>query len=158
MDPDSATKTYRIGLIADTHGRFHPKIPALFAGVDEIWHLGDVCEEEILDQLRLINPALLVVRGNNDWTLSEYPLTLDLERGGETFHLVHIPPGQQTMPLGDGWVLHGHTHVPRDEQARGGRRVYNPGSAGLANKGAPLSVAFLEKAPGDFFRPRLVKL
>ncbi|WP_093288341.1 metallophosphoesterase family protein [Verrucomicrobium sp. GAS474] len=155
---EATPDTYRIGLIADTHGRFHPKIPALFAPVDEIWHLGDVCEEAILDELRQINPNLLVVRGNNDWDLDAYPLTLDLERGGEAFHLVHIPPGQRTMPQGAGWVLHGHTHVPRDERNPGGRRVYNPGSAGLANKGAPLSLAILEKAPGDFFRPHLIKL
>ncbi|HEY8965770.1 MAG TPA: metallophosphoesterase family protein [Candidatus Methylacidiphilales bacterium] len=145
-------------MISDTHGRFHPSIPELFAAVDEIWHLGDVCEEPLLDALREINPNLVVVRGNNDWDLGHYPLTLDLERGGETFHLVHIPPGQRSMPQGQGWVLHGHTHVPRDEVVSGGRRVYNPGSAGLANKGAPLSLAFLERAPGDFFRPRLVKL
>ena len=154
----SAPSIYRIGLISDTHGRFHPRVPALFAGVDEIWHLGDVCEEPILDQLRLLCPRLTVVRGNNDWDLDTYPLTLDLEREGEAFHLIHIPPTQSAMPQGQGWVLHGHTHVPRDERVSGGRRVFNPGSAGLANKGAPLSLALLEKAPGDFFRPRLITL
>ena len=150
--------TYLIGLISDTHGRLHPKVPALFAGVDEIWHLGDVCEEAILDSLRLLCPKLVVVRGNNDYDLTDYPLTLDLERGGEDFHLVHIPPTQHAMPHGPGWVLHGHTHVPRDDHRRGQRRIFNPGSAGLANKGAPLSLAFLEKEPGDFFRPRMVLL
>jgi len=145
---------YRIGLIADTHGRLHPALPRIFAGVDEIWHLGDVCTEEILDALRGLNPRLTVVLGNNDHTLS-YPLTLDLERGGEAFHLVHIPPARP--PAGRGWLLHGHTHRPRDEQA-GGLRLFNPGSAGLANKGAPLSVAILSQTPGQPFVPELILL
>ncbi len=146
--------TLRIGLISDTHNRFHPRIPQLFAGVDEIWHLGDVCHESILDELRLLCPRLTVVLGNNDHTLS-YPLTLDLEREGESFHLVHIPPSRP--PSGPGWLLHGHTHRPRDEQVAS-RRIFNPGSAGLANKGAPLSIALLKKEPGDSFTAELILL
>ena len=146
--------TLRIGLIADTHNRFHPRIPQLFAGVDEIWHLGDVCSEAVLDELRLLCPRLTVVLGNNDSTLS-YPLTLDLEREGESFHLVHIPPSH--LPAGTGWLLHGHTHRPRDERL-GSRRVFNPGSAGLANKGAPLSLALLKKEPGAPFTVELILL
>ncbi len=104
--------------------------------------------------LRGLAPNLVVVLGNNDWGLSS-PLTLDLERGGERFHLVHIPPRE--TPEGEGWLLHGHTHVPRDERV-GGRRVFNPGSAGLANKGAPLSVAILERREGKPFVPSLIRL
>ncbi len=149
-----ASRAHRIGLISDTHDRLHPRVAEIFAGVDEIWHLGDICDEAILDALRPLAPKLVVVLGNNDYGLS-YPLTLDLERGGEKFHLVHIPPRE--VPAGEGWLLHGHTHVPRDEQD-GGRRIFNPGSAGLANKGAPLSVAILERAPGKPFVPRLIRL
>ena len=146
--------TLRIGLIADTHNRFHPRIPQLFAGVDEIWHLGDVCSEAVLDELRLLCPRLTVVLGNNDHTLS-YPLTLDLEREGESFHLVHNPPGRP--PAGTGWLLHGHTHRPCDQQI-GARRVFNPGTAGLANKGAPLSLALLKKEPAASFTAELILL
>ncbi|MDE1171400.1 MAG: metallophosphoesterase family protein [Verrucomicrobium sp.] len=149
-----ALKALRIGVIADTHGRIHPRLEALFRDVDEIWHLGDVCEEAVLDFLRGLCPRLTVVLGNNDFSFSA-PLTLDLEREGERFHLVHIPP--RSFPAREGWFLHGHTHVPRDERI-GALRVFNPGSAGLANKGAPLHVGFLEKEPGKPFSARLEPL
>lgn len=132
---------YRIGVISDTHNRFHPRLPELLQGVDEIWHLGDVCDDHILSQLEVICPRLWVVRGNNDFA-SEAPLTLDLERKGELFHLVHIPPRKSVPTVG--WLLCGHTHVPQNELV-GDVHWFNPGSAGLANKGAPLSLGFLTK-------------
>jgi predicted phosphodiesterase len=69
---------YRIGIIADTHDRWNPRVSELFREVDEIWHLGDVCDEPILDELRAINPKLTVVLGNNDFQMSS-PLTANLE-------------------------------------------------------------------------------
>jgi putative phosphoesterase len=147
-------KSYRIGVIADTHNRWLPRVAELFQDVDEIWHLGDVCDEAILDQLRAINPKLTAVLGNNDFSLS-LPLTLDLKRGDERFHLVHILP--KRMPPESDWLLYGHTHRPADEM-HNGIHLYNPGSAGRANKGAPLSVAFLTRNKGGKFRAELVPL
>jgi predicted phosphodiesterase len=46
------------------------------------------------------------------------------------------------LPVCD-FLLHGHTHVPRNERV-GGCRILNPGSLGKANKGAPASWAWLE--------------
>jgi putative phosphoesterase len=145
---------YTIGVIADTHDRWLPRVEELFRDVDEIWHLGDVCHEPVLDVLRGINPKLTVVLGNNDFDLS-YPLTLDLERGGETFHLVHIPP-RRIMSTSD-WLLYGHTHRPINEK-HNGVHLFNPGSAGRASKGAPLSVGFLTRANGKKFRASVVLL
>ena len=54
---------YSIGVIADTHDRWLPRVGELFKDVDEIWHLGDVCQESILDNLRGINSKLKVVLG-----------------------------------------------------------------------------------------------
>jgi predicted phosphodiesterase len=96
-----------------------------------------------------------VVLGNNDSPLSGLPLTLDLKRHGETFHLVHIPPRKITIE--SDWLLHGHTHVPRDERING-VRVFNPGSAGRANKGAPLSVGFLTKTGAAPYQAEIVLL
>jgi putative phosphoesterase len=147
-------KNYTIGVIADTHDRWLPRVEELFRDVDEIWHLGDVCHEPILDVLRGINSRLTVVLGNNDFDLS-YPLTLDLERGGEHFHLVHILP-RRIMSTSD-WVLFGHTHRPADEM-HNGVHLFNPGSAGRANKGAPVSVGFLTREDGKKFRASVVLL
>ena len=147
-------QNYSIGVIADTHDRWLPRVAELFRDVDEIWHLGDVCQESILDELRAINSKLKVVLGNNDFNL-DLPLTLDLERGGERFHLIHILP--RRMPPASDWLLYGHTHRPADEMHHG-IHLFNPGTAGLANKGEPASVGFLTRENGKKFRARVVVL
>ncbi len=147
-------QNYRIGVISDTHDRWIPGIAELFRDVDEIWHLGDVCGPSILDELRAINSNLTVILGNNDFSLDS-PVSLDLERDGEKFHLIHILP--RRMPAGSDWLLFGHTHRPADEMHQG-IHLFNPGSAGRANKGAPLSVGFLTREKGRKFQARVVLL
>src|ERR1700677_2013241 len=147
-------KNYRIGVISDTHDRWIPRVAELFRDVDEIWHLGDVCNETILDELRAINPKLTVVLGNNDFSL-DLPLSLDLDRAGEKFHLIHILP--RRIATTSDWLLFAHTHRPADEM-HNGVHLFNPGSAGRANKGAPLSVGFLTREKGEKFRAETVLL
>ncbi|MDX6766130.1 MAG: metallophosphoesterase family protein [Candidatus Methylacidiphilales bacterium] len=144
----------RIGILSDTHDHLPASVPGLFAGVDEIWHLGDVCDVRTIYALRELGCPVRVVRGNCD-SCTDWPLTLDLERGGVRFHLVHIPPRE--APAGCAGLLHGHTHVPRDESVRGVRWL-NPGSAGKPNKGAPPSVAFLEVEEGTVRSWKVVRL
>jgi len=74
----------RILVLADTHNKLPKKILDLAADADEIWHLGDVCEPTILDDLRAIGPRVTVVRGNCDWN-SEWSLVVDLKRDGLKF-------------------------------------------------------------------------
>ncbi len=147
-------QNYRIGVIADTHDRWIPRVAELFKDVDEIWHLGDVCREPILDELRAINPKLKAVLGNNDFDL-DLPVSLDLERGGERFHLIHILP--RRISHESDWLLFGHTHRPADEMHHG-VHLFNPGSAGRANKGAPVSVGFLTREKGGKFVASVVLL
>jgi len=134
----------RILVLADTHNKLPKKILDLAADADEIWHLGDVCEPTILDDLRAIGPRVSVVRGNCDWN-SEWPLVVDLKRDGLKFRLQHIPP--DVPPDDVDVVLHGHTHVPRNEK-RGGVLFLNPGCVTRPNQGSPASVAWLEIANG----------
>ena len=68
-----------IFVLADTHNKFPEKLSILAQDADEIWHLGDVCAESILDELRAIGPPVTVVRGNCD-SNSEWPLVVDLVR------------------------------------------------------------------------------
>jgi len=95
-----------------------------------------------------------VVLGNNDFSLDS-PLNLDLERAGERFHLIHILP-RRIFPTTD-WLLFGHNHCPADEMHQG-VHLFNPGSAGRANKGAPLSVGFLVREKGKKFRAEVTLL
>ena len=130
----------RIFVLADTHDRLPGNISILATGADEIWHLGDVCAESILDELRAFGPAVTVVRGNCDAN-NDWPLVVDLVRGGVKFRLQHIPPDRP--PDDVDVVLHGHTHVPINEK-RQGVLFLNPGCVTRPNRGAGRSVACLE--------------
>lgn len=135
----------RIAVISDTHDRFPPQLPERLRGADEIWHLGDVCEPATLAEFEQLGVPLRVVAGNCD--AHPWPLSLTLERGGLKFHLIHIPPAPPRVPVGVAVLLHGHTHVPRDETIDGVRWL-NPGCITRPNRGAPASWAWLTVAEG----------
>ncbi len=128
----------RIAVISDTHGHLPSRIFPELRQADEIWHLGDFCDLSTLEAVREIGPPVSAVLGNNDFGL-DLPLSLTLERNGHRFFLIHIPP--RTPPKAE-FLLHGHTHVPRDEKITG-TRFLNPGTIGKANKGAPAGYAWL---------------
>jgi uncharacterized protein len=132
-----------IFVLADTHNRLPANLEALAKDADEIWHLGDVCDPGILEAIENIGPPVTVVRGNCD-SNSEWPLVVDLERNGVRFRLVHIPPDR--APTNVDVLLHGHTHVPRNER-REGVLFLNPGCVTRPNRGAPASAANLDIAP-----------
>jgi hypothetical protein len=132
----------RIFVLADTHNRLPDSVKGIAKHADEIWHLGDVCAEAILDELRAIGPRVIVVRGNCDTNL-ERPLVVDLVRRGLKFRLQHVPPDHP--PDDVDVLLHAHTHVPRNER-RGSVLLLNPGCVTRPNRGAPPSVAWLDVA------------
>ena len=142
--PEKSKGNLRIFVLADTHNRLPEAVREIAKDAGEIWHLGDVCTETILDELRAIGPQVTVVRGNCDSNY-EWPLVVDLARGELKFRLQHIPPDH--WPDDVDLVLHGHTHVPRNER-RGSVLFLNPGCVTRAKQGAPPSVAWLEIANG----------
>jgi len=135
----------RIAVLSDTHDRFPAGLASRLAGADEIWHLGDVCHPSTLSALVKLGTPLCVVHGNCD-AQPTWPVRLDLERAGVRCHLVHIPPAR--APAGAAVVLHGHTHVPRDETDVAGVRWLNPGCITRPNRGAPPGYAWLTVADG----------
>ena len=77
--------------------------------------------------------------------ISSGRLSVDLVRDGLKFRLQHVPPDRP--PEDVDVLLHGHTHVPRNERRR--RVLFlNPGCVTRPNRGAPPSVAWLEIADG----------
>jgi len=134
----------RVFVLADTHNRLPESVREMAKDADEIWHLGDVCSETIIDELRAIGPPVVVVRGNCDSNF-EWPSVLDFSRGGLKFRLQHVPPDHS--PNDVDVLLHGHTHVPRNER-RGRVLFLNPGCVTRPNRGARPSVAWLEIADG----------
>ena len=147
-------ETRRIFVLADTHNRLPERVKEIAKSADEIWHLGDVCTETIIDELRAVRPRITVVRGNCDSNL-DWPLVVDLERSGLNFRLQHVPPDQ--TPNDVDVVLHGHTHVPRNERVNG-VLFLNPGCVTRSNRGAPPSVANLEISAAGEMTWRLAPL
>jgi len=143
----------RIAVISDTHDRFPATLPGRLQGADEIWHLGDVCDPSTLHAFEQLGRPLHVVMGNCDE--HPWPFDLQLDREGRKFYLTHIPPSD--APTGTQAVLHGHTHVPRNEIIKGVRWL-NPGCITRPNRGAPASFAWLTVKPGEPLHWDLVRL
>lgn len=135
----------RIAVLADTHDRIPAGLLDTLAGADEIWHLGDVCDPAVLAEFEALGKPVLAVLGNNEWH-KLWPLELPLERAGHRFHLVHIPP--RLAPAGARFVLHGHTHVPRDETDAAGVRWLNPGCISRPREGSTAGFAWLTVEAG----------
>jgi hypothetical protein len=135
----------RIAVLADTHDRWPAGLTGRLRGADEIWHLGDVCDPSTLAEIEQLRVPLRVVLGNCDCNPA-WPSELRLERAGVRFVLVHVPPAR-TPPEAD-VVLHGHTHVPRDETDPMGVRWLNPGCISRPRGGVPPGFAWLDLAPG----------
>jgi len=55
----------RIGLLSDTHGYLDPQLFEFFKDCDEIWHVGDIGNIEIADELARFK-KLRAVHGNID--------------------------------------------------------------------------------------------
>jgi len=130
----------RIAVLADTHDRCPAGLAEQLRGADEIWHLGDVCDPATLAGLEQPGRPLRVVLGNCDWNHA-WPRELRLERAGLRFFLVHAPPAK--TPRETDVVLHGHTHVPRDETDSSGVRWLNPGCISRPRGGGPPGFAWL---------------
>jgi len=143
----------RIAVLSDTHDRVPLSLAKRMLGADEIWHLGDVCDPLVLIDLEQLGVPVTVVRGNCD-SHFPWPIDLRIEREGVEFYLTHIPP--QRAPPGVQVLLHGHTHVPRDEVIRGVRWL-NPGCISQP-RGLPPSFAWLEMEAGRLTRWELVRV
>ncbi len=144
-----------IAVLADTHDKLPEVVLGDVVRADEIWHLGDVKDPEVLERLRALGVPVEVVRGNRD-SCEDWPMEVTLTRGGRTFRLIHIPPPLKKLGEVD-FLLHGHTHVPRDEVI-GGVRILNPGTVGKPNKGVRPGYAWLEVSGDGEVDWRLVAL
>ncbi len=134
-----------VGLLSDTHDRAEATRAALRllqeSGAEFFLHCGDVGSEQILDLLAGLQTAF--VFGNNDWDrqgLQRYATQLgvrclgaagEMELGGKAFYLLHGDDQRAMRRALDeqrfDYLLHGHTHLKRDERV-GRTRIINPGA------------------------------
>ena len=143
----------RYGLVADTHGAFHPGIPDVFASVAEILHAGDVGSPAVLDQLEALAPVI-AVQGNMDGApaLARLPERCVLEREGCRIVLLHghlvraARPAELLAATRDArpdLIVFGHTHEPLREELDG-VVFFNPGAACKPRFGSRPTVGILE--------------
>jgi putative phosphoesterase len=133
---DSAVQ---VGVVSDTHGLFDRKLNDLFRGSSLILHAGDVCGQEVLDQLASVAPVLAIF-GNCDIA----PLSIELPPwrsetiAGHRILVVHdlgkpdrMRPAAAALvaKTGPNIVISGHSHQGRIALHQGMLFV-NPGSAG----------------------------
>jgi putative phosphoesterase len=140
----------RIGVISDTHGLLRPEALPALAGVDHIFHAGDVGNVDILDALRLIAPVTAIY-GNIDThgPCAELPATEAIELGGCFFYLVHNIADLDLQPKAAGidMVVYGHSHQPSVD-TRNGVAYLNPGSAGPRRFKLPVTLAIVQVEDG----------
>ncbi len=110
------------------------------AGVDEIWHAGDIGSLEILATLQTIAPVIAVI-GNIDShaTFSSIPEEQVLTREGFRVLIRHIvgTPGHYNTEARDSIskekpdiLVCGHSHILRIERDAQGILYMNPGACG----------------------------
>ena len=123
-----------IGLISDTHGLVRPDVFEAFAGVEVIFHAGDV-GEGVLEELRTIAPVEAVFGNTDDPADPQLAQSIERTIGGMRIHVSHghevgSPTPERLLAKYDADVIvYGHTHQQQIVEADG-RLVVNPGAAG----------------------------
>ena len=133
----------KIGILSDTHDLLRPEALLALNSCEAILHAGDICRQEILDELGKI-ARVYVVRGNNDKEWAEHiPLFLDFEIAGLRVFMTHkkteLPDDLSPYDL----VVFGHSHK-FDESHQGKTLFLNPGSCGPRRFNQPITLAILE--------------
>ena len=165
----------RIGILSDTHvpeaPRLFPEILEALAGVDLIFHAGDLVVARVLDELELIAPVY-AAQGNHDPHIAGDPRIEPvhfLELEGFSIALIHIfePLDWDRQRLLDHYlggarpdiVVCGDTHFERIDRL-GDMLVVNPGSATLPHNMSPRlgHVAYLTLEAGAPPRAEIVDL
>lgn len=132
-----------VAVLSDTHGFFHPRLPAYLEEADLVLHAGDLGTTDVLDRLETIGPPVRAVRGNVDGggVRQRAPEHQRFEAGGLRFWMTHIGgrPGKWDRRVAetlradppDVFVC-GHSHILRIERVGdlGGMLYLNPGAAG----------------------------
>lgn len=131
----------KIGLISDTHSYLDERVFHHFQSCDEIWHVGDIGENHVLEKLSEFKPTKAVF-GNIDSPLmqKELPEYLLLEHEGIKTLMIHIggKPGKYAKGVRQLILKHqpklficGHSHILKVMMDRELGVLYmNPGAAG----------------------------
>jgi len=131
----------KILLLSDTHSFLDPRIPALTAECDEIWHAGDIGDKSVITALESKKPVRAVYGNIDDGEMqSRFPEDQWWTCEGFTIWMTHIggaPPNfnprikkvlKERIP--DIFIC-GHSHILRVKRDPAFNLLYiNPGAAG----------------------------
>lgn len=131
----------KIGLVSDTHGFLHERIPDFFRGCEEIWHCGDIGNMDIIYELQKIS-RVIAVSGNIDYgeVVKTFPVTQTFTIDGLKICMTHIGgyPGHYSLQArklleteNPGLFVCGHSHILKvmfDKKYN--MLCINPGAAG----------------------------
>ena len=148
-----------VAVLSDSHGLLRRGVISRLQGCSSILHAGDIVRASDLDELRLYG-NLYAVRGNCDrWVpgLQELSALLRFTIAGVSFCMVHDPRDIPRDLSGVDVVIHGHTHVYREEEIDG-RLWLNPGSCGRARFGSAVTMARMTLRKGRILRVERIDL
>ncbi len=152
------TGALRVAVVADTHGKPHPKLDERLTQLapSRILHAGDIGDLEVLMRLAKHAPVT-AVRGNIDGRAPDLPdvVTITVSREGHTLLrilLTHIAVNgpklrsdvlKRAKSEDASLVVCGHSHVPFATHDRG-VTVFNPGSVGPRRFHLPIVFGVIE--------------
>lgn len=130
-----------VALISDSHGHIDDSALTHLEDVDEIWHAGDIGEEQVIE--RLPKHAIhRIITGNIDHRLMRlaYPEELHFEIEGTKIFMIHIggSPGRyakgvkaKILELKPDLFVCGHSHICKVVYDKSLQCLYmNPGAVG----------------------------
>lgn len=108
----------KIGIISDIHGIFPQVIKNFIADVDEIWCLGDIWTQDVLDEINALGKPVIAVSGNWEEEMQSLlfetlPKRETIQREGLTILLTHKEEDHGNNY--DGIDLHCYGHIHRFE-------------------------------------------
>jgi putative phosphoesterase len=131
----------QIGLLSDTHGFLDERLYKFFEKCDEIWHAGDIGNEETAQKLAQFKPLKAVYGNIDDYKIRlQYPRIQQFQCEQTNVLMTHIGgyPGyyaSDILPLlkkqQSGLFISGHSHILKvifDKQLN--ILHINPGAAG----------------------------
>jgi putative phosphoesterase len=131
-----------IGLISDLHGFLPEGAKEALADCNAIICAGDTESVRVMTELECIAPTV-AIHGNCDRFVDFGPTVHDVARPsfeGVRFYVVHRPQDiPDELPRNTRVVVHGHTHIPREEEIDGVLYL-NPGSASEPRGGSEPSL------------------
>lgn len=132
----------RIGLLSDTHGWLNPAIYDFFKDCDEIWHAGDIGNDDVAIELVAFKKLRAVYGNIDDWEIrADYPQYQIFNIENIKVVMTHIGGYPNAYAPGIKQILweekpdifiSGHSHilkVMRDQKL--GLLHLNPGAAGM---------------------------